>query len=58
MSDTILAYIISLGLIGVGVGCIVAGPHSALFITIGTASIVVGRTLSVLNELRQHRGWR
>jgi hypothetical protein len=57
MSDTILAYTISLGLIGVGSGCIVAGPHSAPFIGIGTASIVVG-ALSVLNEFRQRREWR
>jgi hypothetical protein len=57
MGNAILAYIISLALIAVGVGWIVARPHSTLFITIGTASIVVG-ALSVLYELRKHRGWR
>ena len=53
MGNTILAVIISLGLIGTGVGWIVAGPNSALFISIGIASIAVG-AISVLNELR-HR---
>jgi hypothetical protein len=57
MSDTILAYIISFGLIGAGLGWILTGPNSALFITIGVASIVVG-TISVLNEFRHHREWR
>jgi len=55
--STILAFIISLGLIGAGVGWIVAGPNSALCIGIGIASIVVG-ALSVLNELRHRSGWR
>jgi len=54
--STILAFIISLGLIGAG-GWIVAGPNSALCIGIGIASIVVG-ALSVLNELRHRSGWR
>ena len=53
MSDTILAYISSLGLIGAGLGWIIAGTNSALFITIGIASIVVG-TLSVLYQYRNH----
>ena len=53
MSDTILAYISSLGLIGAGLGWIIAGPNSPLFITIGIASIVVG-TLSVLYQYRNH----
>jgi hypothetical protein len=57
MSDTILAFVISLGLIGAGLGWIVAGSNSAIFITIGVASIVVG-AISVLNELRHRRGWR
>ena len=57
MNDTILAYIISLGLIGAGLGWIIAGPKSALFITIGIASIVVGM-ISVLNEFRNHGEWR
>jgi hypothetical protein len=55
--STILAFIISLGLIGAGVGWIVAGPNSALCIGIGIASIVVG-AFSVLNELRHRSGWR
>jgi hypothetical protein len=50
MSDTTLAYIISLGIIAAGVGWIVAGTNSALCIAIGIISIVVG-TISVLNEL-------
>ena len=57
MSDTNLAYLISLGIIGAGVGWIVAGTNSALCIGIGIASIVVG-ALSVLNELRHRSGWR
>jgi hypothetical protein len=57
MGNALLAYIVALGLIGVGVGWIIAGQHSALFIGIGTASIAVG-ALSVLNELHNHRGWR
>jgi hypothetical protein len=52
MSDTILAYLISLGIIGAGVGWIVAGTNSALCIAIGTVSIAVG-AISVLNELRR-----
>ena len=50
MSDTILAHIISLGIIGAGVGWIVAGPNSALCIAIGIVSIAVG-AISLLNEL-------
>ena len=50
MSDTTLAYIISLGIIDAGVGWIVAGTNSALCIAIGIISIAVG-TISVLNEL-------
>jgi hypothetical protein len=57
MGNMILAFIISLGLVGAGLGWIVAGPNSALCITIGIASIVVG-AISVLNELRLHRGWQ
>jgi hypothetical protein len=48
MSDTILAYIISLGKIGAGVGWIVAG--TGLCIAIGIVSIAVG-AISLLNEL-------
>ena len=50
MSDTTLAYIISLGIIAAGVGWIVAGTNSGLCIAIGIISIAVG-TISVLNEL-------
>ena len=57
MSDTILAYIISFGLIGAGMGWIIAGPNSPLCTTIGIASIVVG-VISVSNEFRHRRGWR
>ena len=57
MGDTILAYIISLGLIGAGLGWIIAGPNSALCTTIGIASIVVG-VISVSNEFRQRSGER
>jgi hypothetical protein len=53
MGDTILAYVISLGLIGAGLGWIAAG--SALCTTIGIASIVVG-VISVSNEFRRRRG--
>lgn len=51
MINTILAYLISLGIIGAGVGCIVIGMSSMLFIGIGVASIGVG-VASLLNELR------
>ena len=57
MSDTILAYIISLGLIGAGMGWIIAGRNSPLCTTIGIASIVVG-VISVSNEFRQRSGER
>jgi hypothetical protein len=57
MSDTILAYIISLGLIAAGVGWIIVAPNSALCIAIGIASIVVG-VFSVSTEYRHRRGWR
>ena len=51
MIDTLLAYLISLGIIGAGVGWIVVGMNSTLCIGIGIASIAVG-TASLLNELR------
>ena len=60
MIDTILAYLISFGIIGTGVGWIVVSKNSAaaaLWIGIGIAAIVVG-TLSVVNELRHRRGWQ
>lgn len=49
--NTFLAYIISLGIIGAGIGWIVVGTSSTLFIGIGIASIVVG-VASLLNEVR------
>jgi hypothetical protein len=51
MINTLLAYVISLGIIGAGVGWIVGGMSSILFVAIGIASIVVG-VASLLNELR------
>ena len=52
MIDTILAYLISLGIIGAGVGWIVVGGMSSpLFIAMGVASIGVG-VASLSNELR------
>jgi hypothetical protein len=50
MSDTISAFLVSLGIISAGVGWIVAGPNSALCIAIGVVTIAVG-AISVLNEL-------
>ena len=57
MISTLLAYLISLGIIGVGFGWIVVGTNSTLCIGIGIASIAVGAT-SLLNELRYrtHQG--
>ena len=54
MIDTIAAYLISLGIIGVGAGWIIAGMNSAtaaFWIGIGVASIAVG-AISIMNELR------
>jgi hypothetical protein len=54
MIDMMLAYLISLGIIGVGVVWIIAGMNSAtseLWIAIGILSIAVG-AISFLNELR------
>ena len=50
MSNTILAYLVSFGIIGAGVVWIVAGTNSVLCIAIGVVSIAVG-AFSVLNEL-------
>jgi hypothetical protein len=50
MINTFLAYLISFGLIAAGVGWIVVGTSSNLFIAIGIAAIVVG-VASLLNEL-------
>jgi hypothetical protein len=55
MSDAILAYIICFGLIGVGLGWIIAAPNSVLCTTIGIASVVVG-VFSAWNEFRQLGG--
>jgi hypothetical protein len=56
MIDTILAYLISLGIIGAGVVWVVAGtsPATVLFITVGVLTIAVG-LISLLTELRQGR---
>jgi hypothetical protein len=53
VSDTILAYLISIGIIGAGVIWIVAGHSapSALGVIIGVLTIVVG-LLSFFGELR------
>ena len=54
MSDTALAYLISLGIIGVGVIWIFAGTNSVtstIWITIGILTLAVG-SISFLTELR------
>ena len=51
MLDALLAYLISLAIIGAGVGWIVVGMSSMLCVGIGIASIAVGAA-SFLNELR------
>ena len=51
MINTLLAYLISLGIIAAGVGWIVVGINSTLCIGIGIASIAVG-VASFVNELR------
>jgi len=51
MINATLAYLISFGIIGAGLGWIVVGMNSTLFIGIGTISIGVG-VASLLNELR------
>jgi hypothetical protein len=54
MSDTVLAYVVSLAIIGAGVIWIVAGTYSttsAFCITIGVLTIVVG-WISVAVEFR------
>jgi hypothetical protein len=50
MSNTILAYLVSLGIVGAGVVWIVASANSALCIAMGVVSIVVG-AISLLNEI-------
>jgi hypothetical protein len=57
MIDTVLAYFISLGIIGAGVIWIVAGTNPAtsiLCITVGVLTIAVG-LISLLTELRHGR---
>jgi hypothetical protein len=57
MIDTVLAYLISIGIVGAGVIWIVAGTNpatSVLCITIGVLTIAVG-LISLLGELRQGR---
>jgi len=54
MSDAVLAYLISLGIIGVGVIWIIAcanSPTSVIWITVGVLTIAVGLA-SFLTELR------
>jgi hypothetical protein len=60
MSDTILAYLISLGLIGTGVIWVVAGTNSttsALSVATGVLTIAVG-LISLLNEFHHRAYWR
>jgi hypothetical protein len=60
MSDTLLAYLISLGIIVAGVVWIVAGVYpttSAICIVVGVPTIVVG-LLSFFTELRNCTGRR
>jgi len=57
MIDTVLAYLISLGIIGAGVIWIVAGMNAAtsvLCITVGVLTLAVG-WISLLAELRHGR---
>ena len=57
MIETVLAYLISLGIIGAGVIWIVAGTNpatSVVCIAIGVLTIAVG-SISLLTELRQRR---
>ena len=49
--NTLLAYVISLGILAVGVALIVVGINSTLCIGMGVASIAVG-VASFSNELR------
>lgn len=54
MNDTILAYLVSLGIIGIGVVWIAAGMNSAtsvLCIAVGILTIAVG-LISLLTEIR------
>ncbi len=54
MIDTAQAYLISLGIVGIGVVWILAGANSAtsiIWITIGILTIAVG-LISFLTELR------
>jgi len=56
MKDTVLAYLISLGIIGTGIAWIVAGAKSAtsaMWIVLGVLTIAVG-LISFLTEVR-HR---
>jgi|HubBroStandDraft_6_1064221.scaffolds.fasta_scaffold1745012_1 hypothetical protein len=49
MIDTILAYLISLGIIVAGAGWIAVGMHSRLGLAVGVVSVFVG-VGSLLNE--------
>jgi hypothetical protein len=56
MSDTVLAYLVSLGIIGTGIAWIVAGAYysttSEVCIAIGVVTIAVG-WISFVNEHRR-----
>jgi hypothetical protein len=54
MIISLLAYIISFGIIGAGIGWIVVRMDSTLFIGMGVAAIAVG-VASVANELKYRR---
>ena len=54
MIDTMLAYLISLGMIGGGVGWIVVGMYHPICIGIGVASIAVGLPAFRTRFLREH----
>ena len=51
MINALLAYLISFGIIGAGIGWIVVRMDSRLFIGMGVAAIAVG-VASLANELR------
>jgi hypothetical protein len=52
MIDTLLAYVISLGIVGAGAGWIAVGMHSTLCLAIGVISVFVG--VDSLSNEAQH----
>ena len=55
MNDVILAYLVSLGIIGTGVIWIVASTNSSVFwIALGVLTVAVG-LISLLTEFRNRR---